>query len=338
MNWRQFRFVVIALIFSLYQGWNVYSFMEDHVIGCISHHEADIICKQRGNSLKTISCSIDLGYNTRTVHLNDFGISIASDTPCIATWEQLQRMVKKKKGCYALYDDGREPWKISTISPTTNYPASLCPQLQKSGAPTLLLGGCTMHRISGDNMDPMMDTFHKLNSLRITATSKILDTCMGLGYTSIEAATKIKRLHQAINGTNIAMGSVTTIEYDEASLLMASYNPWSQGLFNHTLPLTILEGDATKIVNEMPVKEEYDVIVHDPPALSICQTGLYSAEFYSQLYRLLKKPTGQLFHYIGNPESKESGKLYKGVQQRLAGAGFRKILTLSKAFGLLATV
>ena len=38
-----------------------------------------------------------------------------------------------------------------------------------------------MHRIAGDNVNPMMDTMNKIAAINITPHSKILDTCMGLG-------------------------------------------------------------------------------------------------------------------------------------------------------------
>jgi len=48
------------------------------------------------------------------------------------------------------------------------------------------------------------------------------------------------------------------------------------------------------------------------------------------------KPGGALFHYIGNPVSKESGTLYKGIKSRLIDAGFRNVYTVESAFGLVA--
>ena len=58
----------------------------------------------------------------------------------------------------------------------------------------MLLGGFTMHRISGENMNPGIDTAAKLASIKplyFNSERKILDTCMGLGYTCIGAAQKI---------------------------------------------------------------------------------------------------------------------------------------------------
>lgn len=45
---------------------------------------------------------------------------------------------------------------------------------------------------------------------------------------------------------------------------------------------------------------------------------------------------GQLFHYIGSPDSKESGRLYGGITSRLREAGFSRVKRAPKAFGLVA--
>jgi len=62
---------------------------------------------------------------------------------------------------------------------------------------------------------------------------------------------------------------------------------------------------------------------------------VYGLQFYSELRRVLTKD-GTLFHYIGNPESKESGRLYQGITQRLQEAGFVNVKKAVKAFGLVA--
>ena len=68
----------------------------------------------------------------------------------------------------------------------------------------------------------------------------------------------------------------------------------------------------------------------------MCESDLYGLAFYRELYRVLRKPSGCLFHYIGNPASKESGRLYKGIVSRLKEAGFRKVDMAEEAFGLVA--
>ena len=59
------------------------------------------------------------------------------DDTLLATWEELEMIADKKQGCYSIYDDGSKPWHVSTISKSSGIPASLCPPLQSSGAPTV---------------------------------------------------------------------------------------------------------------------------------------------------------------------------------------------------------
>ena len=81
----------------------------------------------------------------------------------------------------------------------------------------------------------------------------------------------------------------------------------------------------------------FNVVIHDPPARALCRTDLYSVEFYNELYRVLTR-NGVLYHYIGNPDSKESGRLYSGIVSRLTSAGFMRIERVPKAFGVVAYV
>ena len=68
--------------------------------------------------------------------------------------------------------------------------------------------------------------------------------------------------------------------------------------------------------------ESFDAILHDPPRFSFAGE-LYSEEFYSELFRILRRG-GRLLHYIGSPGSKYRGKDFvKGVQRRLMEVGFR---------------
>jgi predicted methyltransferase len=62
---------------------------------------------------------------------------------------------------------------------------------------------------------------------------------------------------------------------------------------------------------------------------------LYSIEFYTQLRRLLKY-CGAIYHYIGDPNSKESGGQYGSVAERLRRAGFSKVEKVPQAFGVVA--
>ena len=196
----------------------------------------------------------------------------------------------------------------------------------------------------------------------------MLDTCCGLGYTAIAAARKAvgrpiklneprgeegsgsRRASETVivaGNNNVpgnadskesvgSTGSVTTIEYDMASLEMCAHNPWSRPLFDGSLPITVWHGDSCQGIRTFPDRS-FNVVIHDPPARALCRTDLYSVEFYNELYRVLTR-NGVLYHYIGNPDSKESGRLYSGIVSRLASAGFMRIERVPKAFGVVAYV
>lgn len=105
-------------------------------IGCISYHEVQPIITNKINALKShvpieFITSIDLGLSRTTVYLDSEGLCSDSNQ-LLATWDELEHILNKKNGCYALFDDGSKPWHISTISKTTNIPASLCPPLAGS--------------------------------------------------------------------------------------------------------------------------------------------------------------------------------------------------------------
>lgn len=244
-----FIVLVIALSLHNHSGLQLSAEMQSWC-GCISHHEAQQLlsfqraCEQSTEAV-SIQSSIDLSRSTTSLLGTVTGIA-NSNNDILATWNELQSIAKKQKGCYALYDDGSKPWRVSTISKTTDIPASLCPPLESGGAPTIVLGGFTMHRIVGEKMNPMVDTANKLSCVPIRAGMKVLDTCMGLGYTAMEAAQLMHR--KSITGTNnayqsrsVAEGVVTTIEYDDATVEMAAHNPWSQALFDGSLPIEVLQ-------------------------------------------------------------------------------------------------
>ena len=64
-----------------------------------------------------------------------------------------------------------------------------------------------------------------------------------------------------------------------------------------------------------------DAVLHDPPRFGIAGE-LYSAAFYQQLARVLRRK-GLLFHYTGSPNALTSGRdVPREVARRLQGAGF----------------
>ena len=114
--------------------------------------------------------------------------------------------------------------------------------------------------------------------------------------------------------------------------VFSSANPWSEELFSHD-KVTRLLGDATEVVPALP-SGHFSFVVHDPPANAL-SGELYSLEFYQQLARVLK-PGGTCFHYVGDPSSKASGRLFKGILERLREAGFADAKTVKQAYGVLA--
>ena len=92
-------------------------------------------------------------------------------------------------------------------------------------------------------------------------------------------------------------------------------------------------GDAFEVVPTFE-DESFSRVIHDPPVFSLAGE-LYSATFYQQLFRVLKRG-GRLFHYIGDLNSKSSGTITKGVLRRLQEAGFSRVVRKPEAFGVVA--
>lgn len=172
-----------------------------------------------------------------------------------------------------------------------------------------------MHRIKGT--DPHQDTMEKIRAIK-PVVGQVLDTATGLGYTSIEAARTAEH--------------VTTIELDRAALQVCRLNPWSQALFDNP-KITQVVGDSFDVVAEMEAGC-FTRVIHDPPAFSLAG-DLYSGDFYRELYRVMRNRS-QLFHYIGDPESKSGRSITAGVIRRLEQTGFRQVKRAPRAFGVVA--
>jgi len=183
--------------------------------------------------------------------------------------------------------------------------------------PTIEINGIRMHRTK--EINPLRDTRNKVNAVQPREGETVLDTCMGLGYTAIEAARR--------------GAYVITIEKDRNVIELAKLNPWSRELFTGG-KIQVIHGDAFEVVKRFK-DGSFDVVIHDPPRFSLAGQ-LYSEEFYRELFRILK-PGGRLFHYVGNPGKKYRRKdLQKGVMERLRKAGFVGVKRVEDALGVVA--
>lgn len=252
--------------------------------------------------------SLDLGRTEQTVSICVDGIALPDGG--ILAWEALDRIVANSDACWLV--QGGEVHKIHAFSEATQRAYSL---LATEAAPTLINAGFTMHRIRRSN--PHLDTLNKIRAAA-PVRGRVLDTTTGLGYTAIEA-------------TRTA-GHVTTIELDPTVLEIARLNPWSWPLFGHP-KIEQIVGDSYQEILRFD-DHSFDVVIHDPPTLSLAGE-LYSGEFYRQLFRVLR-PGGRLFHYLGNPESKQGGSVTRGAIRRLQDAGFQRLKEGREAFGVIA--
>ena len=183
--------------------------------------------------------------------------------------------------------------------------------------PTIEINGIRMHRTK--EVNPLQDTRNKVNAVKPREGETVLDTCMGLGYTAIEAAKR--------------GAYVITVEKDPNVIELARINPWSRELFTGGR-VQVIQGDSFEVVKRFK-PESFDVIIHDPPRFSLAG-HLYSEEFYRELFRVLK-PGGRLFHYVGNPGKRYRKKdLQKGVMERLRRAGFVGVRRVEEALGVVA--
>ena len=183
--------------------------------------------------------------------------------------------------------------------------------------PTIEINGIRMHRTK--EVNPLQDTRNKVNAVKPREGETVLDTCMGLGYTAIEAAKR--------------GAYVITVEKDPNVIELARINPWSRELFTGGR-VQVIQGDSFEVLKRFK-PESFDVIIHDPPRFSLAGQ-LYSEEFYRELFRVLK-PGGRLFHYVGNPGKRYRKKdLQKGVMERLRRAGFVGVRRVEEALGVVA--
>lgn len=263
-----------------------------------------------GDGLTEVETSLDLNKSRCVVGLADEGVTLPDGTRI--AWEAVKEVAEHDTGCFTVQPDGTLE-RAYIFSPTTKRAVSLWGQPE--GAPTILVAGFPMHRTK--HVDPWEDTDNKIAACQ-PIRGRVLDTCMGLGYTALRAAETASH--------------VTVIELDPGVEAMAAKNPWSEPLFTRS-NITRLSGDAFGHMKEFR-DGTFDLILHDPPTMQLAGE-LYSGAFYREAFRVLGRK-GRFFHYIGDPNSKHGATVTRGVVKRLHEAGFVAVTSAAEAFAVVA--
>lgn len=274
----------------------------------LSYIQARPLLEARKHGQTVVETSTDLGMSKSSATLSDEGVSFATGERL--DWGSLEKISESEVKCYVVSEQGIEPAQV--FSEATGRVCSLLPT---RGAPSMLIAGFVMHRIK--DIDPWQHAQRMIAAIAPVSGS-VLDTTTGLGYTAILAARTAE--------------SVTTIELDPGAQAIARLNPWSRELFTNP-KITQMLGDACEVVPTL-ASDNFHRVVHDPPTFALAGE-LYSSAFYRELYRVLKRG-GRLFHYVGDPESKASGGVTRGVLKRLQEAGFSRVVRHAEAYGVVA--
>jgi len=274
----------------------------------LSHYQARLLLEARENHEEFARVSLDLGISLTPLELEARGVCLPDGQTL--PWEQVESIAGSPSCCFVVEHD--ELHAIQFYSKAMDRLYSLYPT---PGAPSMLVSGIPMHRVK--DTDPYHDTLEKIRSIKPVVGS-VLDTATGLGYTAIQAARTAE--------------SVTTIELDPTVLEICRLNPWSQELFDNP-KITQVIGDSFEVVAGMEAGR-FSRVIHDPPTISLAG-DLYSGEFYAELHRVMRN-RAQIFHYVGDPESKSGHTTTAGVIRRLEQAGFRQVRRAPRAFGVVA--
>jgi predicted methyltransferase len=251
--------------------------------------------------LDKIVVSLDLGVSQTQIDVNE------------PIWdvEKLEKITKDSDSIYFIREGETYKAALSADHFYKLHPTG------PSTAPALLIDGVLMHRVK--DIDPIQDATMKA-ALCARKGVDMLEICTGLGYSTIACLKRDVR-------------SIVTIEKDPSVIELARLNPWSRELFTDDRVSTI-QGDASEKITEFDDRI-FHAVLHDPPRFSM-GSELYTLEFYTQLYRVLK-PKGVLYHYVGSPGSKHRKRdLQKGILKRLRDAGFKQVKRNEATLGVVA--
>jgi predicted methyltransferase len=248
-------------------------------------HDALLAAARAGDA--TIDCSLDLGRSTTTAQVGMDGWSVAG------------RRFPHLKRCkdHTIYY-----WTGSGFEPLARFTTSLVKLVPTEwGPPTFEIDGIKM--LPSAHVSPYADAQQKVALIQ-PAGKRILDTCGGLGYFAAWCL-QGEPLH------------VTSYEKSADVLWLRSLNPWSPSAAPR---MTLAHADVLNEIAALP-SGSFDAALHDPPRFGIAGE-LYSAAFYAELARLLRRGA-PLLHYPGAPTRHTSARyVAQEVCRRLVRNGF----------------
>mgnify|MGYP000647142183 CR=1 FL=1 len=256
--------------------------------------------------LPSVRLSTDLNLSEHDFSLSDKCLVL--DEGNQLTVAELKKIVKKKQRIYLCRDGDMDPLEDRSVGYYKLVPTS--------GAPLLEISGVKMHISKGT--DPFTSA-SQMSQQAVQKGDKVLDCCSGLGYAAIAA-------HR------LGASEVLTIELSPQVMGLRAQNPWSSDLGNDGIEQR--QGSSYELIRTMK-DSSFDSVVHDPPRFSLAGE-LYSEEFYSEVFRVLR-PGGRLFHYTGNPHVIKTGSSFvDGVIRRLKAAGFKNVEKVEHLMGVSA--
>jgi predicted methyltransferase len=197
-------------------------------------------------------------------------------------------------------------WDGKDFVPVSRYSGALIKLVPTDwGVPTFEIDGIKMLPTARES--PLDDARRKV-ALVQPAGKVVLDTCGGLGYFATCAL-------------EAGATQVCSFERNAEVLWLRSINPWSPDAHAHADRFSLQHADVLQAIDTVP-DASFGAALHDPPRFGIAGE-LYSAAFYAQLARVLKRGA-RLFHYTGTPNKLSSGRdLPREVARRLQTAGFK---------------
>ena len=256
-------------------------------------------------SKERLILSLDLGKTTEAIEIRENDARIRDQ---IVPLDEFRKV--KDEVLYVIMDNCVV--KAAFFSEDTNFYYKLYPT---SDWPTITFSSTPMHRHT--NMSPKEDTMTKIKEIS-PVKGVVLDTCCGLGYTAITASRDAD--------------FVDTFERDYNVLHAASFNPWSEELFN-SKKIKVHNKDILEGIKGFD-DGYFDRIVHDPPTFKY-SPEVYSKGFYKELYRVLRAG-GMLYHYAPAPHKTRGEEFHKKIIKGLKEAGFKDVAYSEKSSGVRA--